>query len=290
MILGDFFAGEVIEVMDLFPVFSLILKLFHDLFRQGIGQPKGDKIPDGALFPMRKITASSDVDFGVWVKKIPRSGSILLPCFWDSGAGSSGYFWGRGAGSSLYCKVIDVKLEDVLVLDGVGDGVFVQRLLENVFRGAVAGFLTVDLFDGGVLLEDGGAGEAEELGVGEKVFDRLMAVAELGAVALVKDNGHALIGQGGQHFLVGLLLALLATDVALAGLVQGEAELLNGGDDDLVGLVVGKKAFNEGVGVGILLDAVLLKFVEFLASLAVEVLTVDHEEAFVDIGVVLEEG
>ena len=109
-------------------------------------------------------------------------------------------------------------------------------------------------------------------------------------MALVEDDGDALFGDGSDEFLVGLLLALLAADVALAGLVEGEAELLNGGDDDLVSIVGGEESADEGVGVGIFLHAVFLEAVELLAGLAVEVLAIDHEEAFVDVRIVLEEG
>ena len=77
--------------------------------------------------------------------------------------------------------------------------------------------------------------------------------------------------------------------VALAVFVQREAELLDGGDDDLVGVVVGEQAADEGGGVGVFLDAAFLEAVELLAGLAVEVLAVHDEEAFLDVGVVLEQ-
>jgi hypothetical protein len=77
--------------------------------------------------------------------------------------------------------------------------------------------------------------------------------------------------------------------VVFAGFVQGEAELLDGGDDDLVGVVVGEQAADKRGGVGVFLDAAFLEAVELLAGLAVEVLAVDDEEALVDVGVVLEE-
>lgn len=192
--------------------------------------------------------------------------------------------------ADLGLEVVDVELEDVFILNGVGDGVFVQRLLKDVLGGLVAGLFAIDLLDGGVLLKDGGAGKAEELGIWEEVFDRLVVLAELGAVALVEDDGDALFRDGGEQFLVGLLLALLAAGVALAGLIEGEAELLNGGDDDLVGIVGGEESVDQRVGVGIFLYAVFLESVKLLAGLAVEVLAVDDEEAFVDVGIVLEEG
>jgi hypothetical protein len=49
-------------------------------------------------------------------------------------------------------------------------------------------------------------------------------------VALVEDEDHALLAQRFQTFLV----------VALFAVVEREAELLDGGDDDLVGVVIGE--------------------------------------------------
>jgi hypothetical protein len=57
----------------------------------------------------------------------------------------------------------------------------------------------------------------------------------------------------------------------------------------LSAVVVGEKAADEGGGVGVLLDAAFLEAVELLAGLAVEVLAVHDEEAFLDVGVVLEQ-
>ena len=61
----------------------------------------------------------------------------------------------------------------------------------------------------GVLLEDGRAGEAEELGVGEELLDGLVVVAELRAVALVEDEDHALVAQRFEAVFVGGLAVLL---------------------------------------------------------------------------------
>jgi hypothetical protein len=55
------------------------------------------------------------------------------------------------------------------------------------------------------------------------------------------------------------LAVLAALLVALAVFVQREAELLDGGDDDLVGVVVGEQAAHEGGGVGVFLDAAFLE-------------------------------
>ncbi len=71
--------------------------------------------------------------------------------------------------------------------------------------------------------------------------------------------------------------------------IQRQAELLDGGDDDLVGVVVREQAAHQRVGVGVFLDAAFLEPVELLARLPVEVLAVHDEEAFLDVGVVLEQ-
>src|SRR3546814_3075511 len=68
------------------------------------------------------------------------------------------------------------------------DGVFVQGLLEQVFRGLERLFLALDALVTGVVLEDGRAGEAEQLGLGEEILDGLVVVAELRAVALDRKS------------------------------------------------------------------------------------------------------
>jgi hypothetical protein len=187
---------------------------------------------------------------------------------------------------SLGLEVVDVEAEDVPVLDGVGDGVGVELLLEEVLGGRRRP-APLDLLIGGVFLEDGRAGEAEELGLGEELLDGLVVLAELGAVAFVEDEDDALVAQRLRAAPCRWLVVLFPLLVALAGFVQGEAELLDGGDDDLVGVVVGEEAAHEGGGVGVLLDAAFLEAVELLAGLAVEVLAVHDEEALLDVGVVL---
>jgi hypothetical protein len=77
--------------------------------------------------------------------------------------------------------------------------------------------------------------------------------------------------------------------VALAVFIQREAELLNGGNDDLVGVVVGEEAAHKACGVGVFLHATFLELVELLARLPVQVFAVHDEEAFFDVGVVLEQ-
>jgi hypothetical protein len=93
-----------------------------------------------------------------------------------------------------------------------------------------------------------------------------------------------------ELFLVGGLAVLAALLVALAVFVQREAELLDGGDDDLVRVVLGEQAAHEGGGVGVFFDAAFLELVEFLPRLAVEVFAVHDEDALVDVVVFLEQG
>ena len=72
--------------------------------------------------------------------------------------------------------------------------------------------------------------------------------------------------------------------------VQSQAELLDGGHDHLVGVVLGEQSADQGAGVGVGLDTALLKLVEFLPRLAIQVLAIYHKEALVDVGVIFEEG
>ncbi len=153
-------------------------------------------------------------------------------------------------------------------------------LLEDVRRGLVGRLLAFNLLSAGVLLENRCAGKAEQLSVGEKRLDGLMVVAELRAMAFVEDEDDALVAQWFQPLLV----------VALAGTIQRQAELLDGGDDDLVGIVVREQAAHQGFGVGVLFDTAFLELVEFLVCLPVEVFAVHHEQAFVDVRIVLEQG
>ena len=69
--------------------------------------------------------------------------------------------------------------------------------------------VALDVLVAGVLLEDGRAGEAEELGVREEFFDGLVVLAELRAVAFVEDEDHALVAKRFELFLVGRLAPLL---------------------------------------------------------------------------------
>jgi hypothetical protein len=63
-----------------------------------------------------------------------------------------------------------VETKDVPVLDGMGDGVGVELLLEKVLGRIHGGLLGLNLLRGGVFLKDGRARETEELGLGEELF------------------------------------------------------------------------------------------------------------------------
>ncbi|MNP63373.1 hypothetical protein D3C76_1587600 [compost metagenome] len=104
-----------------------------------------------------------------------------------------------------------MEAQNIAVFDRMSDGVLVQATLEQIIRGAVAGLLAFDLLIVGILLENGCAGETEQLGVGKKLLNSLVVFAELRAVAFVKDEHNALVAQWLQPFLV----------VALIGAVEG---------------------------------------------------------------------
>jgi hypothetical protein len=80
---------------------------------------------------------------------------------------------------------LDLEAKDLSVLNDMGDGVGVQPLLEEV-RGAQGDLRIRDFLGGDICLEDGCAGEAEKLGLGEKLFDGLVVLLKLVVVALVE--------------------------------------------------------------------------------------------------------
>ena len=67
-------------------------------------------------------------------------------------------------------------------------------------------------------------------------------------------------------------------------------KLLNGGNDDLISVSVREQTADEAGGVGVFLHTAFLELVKLLAGLAVDVLAVHDEEAFLDVGIVLEQG
>ena len=89
--------------------------------------------------------------------------------------------------------IIDMEFQDVAVINGIGDGVGVQLLFKNVQGRLKCGICAVNAFVTGVFFENWRAGKAEQLSFREEVFNRLMVVAELAAVAFVKDKDHAFV-------------------------------------------------------------------------------------------------
>ena len=60
-------------------------------------------------------------------------------------------------------------------------------------------------------------------------------------MALVEDEDDVFVAKRFQLLFVGELVIVLALLVALAVFIQREAELLDGGDDDFVGVVLGEE-------------------------------------------------
>ena len=172
-----------------------------------------------------------------------------------------------------------MEAENIAVFNGMTDGVGMKLILEEIFRCLHGCLVIINLLCCCVFLKDGRAGEAEELSVREEFFDGLVVLSKLGAVTFIKDEDDTFVAQRLELDLV----------VLLVGVVQCKTKLLNGSHDHLVRIVLGKQTAHEGSGVGVLLNAAFLKLVEFLAGLAVEILTVNNKEAFVNVRVVLQE-
>ena len=117
-----------------------------------------------------------------------------------------------------------------------------------------------------------------------------MVIAELGAVAFVEDEDDAFIFQLFELRLIGGLAVSGPLLIPLAVLIECQPQLLDGGDDHLVGVVVRQQAAHQGSGVGVFLHTAFLETVELLAGLAVEVLTIHHKHALVNVRVLLEQG
>ncbi len=129
------------------------------------------------------------------VEAAPAGGGVVLgQDGFDHGALGQ-CFTGLGRALAVGFVVVHVEAQDVLVFDGVGDGVFVQGLLEQIFGSFEGLLVTLDAFVAGVLLEDRRASEAKQLRVGEELFDGPVVVAKLRAVAFVEDEHDALVAQ-----------------------------------------------------------------------------------------------
>ena len=187
---------------------------------------------------------------------------------------------GLGDAFALRLVIFNEEAQHVAIFNGMGNGVGVQLTLKNICGGLVRSLFAFKLRVGGVCFKYRGAGEAKKLGIGEKVFDGFVVITKLGAVALVKNKHHALIPQGFQALFV------------VAGVVgiEGKAQFLNGGDDNLVGVIVGKQALHQRSRVGVGLNTAFLKAVELFTRLAVKVFAVNHKQTLFYVRVVFEQG
>ena len=176
--------------------------------------------------------------------------------------------------------VLHLEAQDVVVRDGVGDGILVQAFLEYILGGDILCLLAVYACVAAVLLEYRSTCEAEKLGLREEVPDSGVILTELAAVTFVEDEDDAFVSQA--------LQALVK--LVLVGRIQGDAELLDGCNNDLVGIVGAFQATYEGCGVCVLFDAAFLEFVEFITGLLVEILAVHDEDTFLNVTVVFEQG
>ncbi|MNE73831.1 hypothetical protein D3C80_1698650 [compost metagenome] len=66
-----------------------------------------------------------------------------------------------------------------------------------------------------------------------------MVIAKLGAVTFIENKHNAFVAQWCQQLFVGGLVVAFALLVAFAVFIQGETELLYGGDDHFIGVVLG---------------------------------------------------
>jgi hypothetical protein len=117
-----------------------------------------------------------------------------------------------------------------------------------------------------------------------------VVLAELGAVALVEDEHQPLVLQGLELRFVGSLAIPGPLLIPLAVLIQSQTQLLDGGHDHLVGVVLREQAAHQGSGVGVFLHTAILETIKFLAGLAIEILAIHHEHALVNMRVFLEQG
>ncbi len=175
--------------------------------------------------------------------------------------------------------MLHFEAQDVIVRDGVGDGILVQAFLEYILGGDILGLLTVYACVAAVILEYRSAGEAEKLGLGEEVPDSGVILAKLATVTFVEDEDDAFVSQALQTLV----------EFVFVGRIQSDAELLDGCDDDLVGIVCAFQAAHEGGCIRILLYVPFLEFVELVTGLLVKVFAVYDKDAFLDVAVVFEQ-
>ena len=157
--------------------------------------------------------------------------------------------------------IVHTEGQDILVVDRVNDRIGVQLIAEGLFGGGEMRILHMT----GVCGEDRRAGEAEHMILFEVLDDRGVHIAELTAVALVKDDDDV----------------LLIHRMTLVLIDEGR-ELLDRGDYD-PRVVVLQLLFQDR-GRDIAVRGALFKAVIFLHRLVVEVFSVHDEQHLVNAG------
>ena len=89
--------------------------------------------------------------------------------------------------------VLYLEPQDIIVRDGVSDGILVQAFLEYILGGDILCLLAVYACIAAILFENRSAGETEELGLGEEVPNSGVILAKLAAVAFVEDEDDAFV-------------------------------------------------------------------------------------------------
>src|SRR5690554_811129 len=102
-----------------------------------------------------------------------------------------------------------MELEHVAVLYGMRNGIGVQLLFKNGFRGFVSFVLVFTDFLRRVFIKNGRSRKSEKLGIWEELFYRFMIFTKLRTVALIKNEYHAFVAQWFQAFLVVSLVSAI---------------------------------------------------------------------------------
>ena len=98
--------------------------------------------------------------------------------------------------------VVDMELENVFVINGIGDGVLMELLLEDVFCGDVGGCGTVNFCVVAVVFEDWRSGETEHLGVREEIFNHATVLAKLAPVTFIENEDNSLVLELAKAFYI----------------------------------------------------------------------------------------
>ncbi len=93
---------------------------------------------------------------------------------------------------AVFAEIIDMKAQHIFVFNSVGDGIGVQLLFEYIFGGFEGADGAVKLLVSSVIIKNRRAGKAKQLGLGERFFNGSVVIAELRAMAFVKDEYYAL--------------------------------------------------------------------------------------------------